>query len=106
MSRYDYLDLDASLRATLESRNVDELKGLVALLPGVKMKAPRKAELVEALERFLLDGGLDQLWTKLKALDQSAVAEAVHSNDGTFDADAFKAKCGALPVFVIEGQKH
>jgi hypothetical protein len=80
---------------------VDELKKLVALLPGVTMKAPRKGELVGALERLLLGGGVVELWTQLKALEQSAVAEAVHSDDGTFDAGAFHAKYGALPVFEI-----
>ena len=91
MSRYDYLASDSSLRTTLDGRNVDELKKLVALVPGVSMKAPRKGDLVAALERFLLGDGAVRLWTQLKALEQSAVAEAVHSDDGTFDADAFHA---------------
>src|SRR5437899_1454970 len=102
MSRYDYLASDSSLRTTLDGRNADELKKLVALLPGVKMKAPRKGDLIGALERFLLGGGVVQLWTQLKALEQSAIAEAVHSDGGTFDAGAFHAKYGALPVFEIE----
>jgi hypothetical protein len=101
MGRYDYSS-DSSLRTILDGHNVDDLKRLVALLPGVKMKAPRKGELIGALERFLLGGGAVQLWTQLKALEQSAVAEAVHSEDGTFDAGAFHAKYGALPVFEIE----
>lgn len=106
MSRYDYLDSDSSLRTTLDGRNLDELKKLVALLPGVSMKAPRKGEVIGTLERFLLGGGAVQLWTQLKALEQSAVAEAVHSEDGTFDAGAFHAKYGALPVFEIEDKNR
>jgi hypothetical protein len=106
MSRYDYPVSDSSLRTALDRRNVDELKKLVALLPGVTMKAPRKGELVGALERLLLGGGVVELWTQLKALEQSAVAEAVHSDDGTFDAGAFHAKYGALPVFEIEQQNR
>ena len=102
MGRYDNLAPDSSLRTTLDGRNVDELKKLVALLPGVTLKAPRKGELIGALERFLLGGGALQLWTQLKVLEQSAVAEAVHSDDGTFDTGAFHAKYGALPVFEIE----
>src|SRR5512137_2999640 len=102
MSRYDYLASDSSLRTTLDRCNVDELKRLVTLLPDVTMKAPRKGDLIGALERFLLGGGVVQLWPQLKALEQSAVAEAVHSEDGTFDAGAFHAKYGALPVFEIE----
>jgi hypothetical protein len=104
MSRYDLLDSDASLRATLDDCNVDELKRLVALLPGVTMKAPRKGELVDALARFLLGDVLNQFWTKLNALEKSAVAETVHSDDGTFDATAFHAKYGELPVFEIEAE--
>src|SRR5262249_32931836 len=106
MSRYDYLDSDSSLRTTLDCRNVDELKKLVALLPGVTMKAPRKSELTETLERFLLHGGVVQLCTQLKALEQSAFAEAVHSDEGTFDAGAFHAKYGALPVFETEKENR
>ncbi len=102
MSRYDYLDSDSSLRATLDRRNADELKKLAALLPSFTIKAPRKGELVGAMERFLLGGGAVRLWTQLKALEQSAVAEAVHSESGAFDAGAFHAKYGALPVFEIE----
>ena len=103
MSRYD-LDSDLSLRTTLDRRNADDLKKLVSLLPGVTMKAPRKGELIGALERSLLSDGVVQLWKQLGPLDQSAVAEAVHSDDGTFDAGAFHAKYGALPVFEIEAE--
>jgi hypothetical protein len=102
MSRYDYLDSDSLLRMTLDRRNVDELKKLAALLPGLTTKAPRKGEIIGALEGFLLGDGAVQLWTQLKTLEQSAIAEAVHSDDGTFDEVAFHAKYGALPVFEIE----
>jgi hypothetical protein len=104
MSRYDYLDSDSSLRATLDRKNADELKKLVALLPGVKMKSPRKAEVVETLERFLLGGAVGQLCTQLQTLDQSALAEALHADDGSFDAGAFRAKYGAAPVFETQGK--
>src|SRR5579864_8850624 len=104
MSRYDYLDSDSSLRATLDRQNMDELKKLVALLPGVKMKAPRKAEVVETLERFLLGDAVGQLCTQLPTLDQSALAEALHADEGSFDAGAFQAKYGALPVFERQGK--
>jgi hypothetical protein len=106
MSRYDYLASDPSLHATLDQRTVEDLKKLAALLPGVKQKAPRKGDLVVALEVFLLGGGVDRLWTHLKPLEQSAVAEAVHSDRGTFDPGAFHAKHGALPVFEIEQENR
>lgn len=106
MSRYDYLASDPSLRTILESQNADDLKKMVALLPGVKLKAPRKADLVEVLVRALLGGGIVGLWARLKALEQSAVAEAVYSDDGMFDSGAFHAKYGALPVFTIKQENH
>jgi hypothetical protein len=106
MSRYDFSVFDLSLRATLDGCTVDELKKLVALLPGVTMKAPRKEELIAALERSLLGDGVVQLWTQLKPLEQSAVAEAVHSPDGVFDAGAFQAKYVALPLFHAEAKNH
>ena len=62
MSRYDFLAVDPSLRATLTRRNLDELKRLVAQLPGVNLKASRKDEVIGVLERFLLGGGGAQLW--------------------------------------------
>ncbi len=102
MSRYDYLISDSSLRTTLDGRNVDELKKLVALLPNIATKPTRKGELIGVLERFLIGGGAAQLWGQLKQLEQSAVTEAVHSEEGAFDAGAFQAKYGALPVFEIE----
>jgi len=95
MSRYDYLASDSSLRTTLDRCNVDELKRLVTLLPGVTMKAPQRAN-SSAPWRLSPGGGVVQLWAQLKALEQSAVAEAVHSDDGTFDEGAFHAKYGAL----------
>lgn len=99
MSRYAYADADPSVRNILNCRNADELKRLATFLPGFTMKAPRKGELIEALARFLLEDRVVQLWAQLTALEQSAVAEAVHSTDGAFDPDAFHAKYGALPDF-------
>ncbi|HLH56347.1 MAG TPA: hypothetical protein VKY92_22360 [Verrucomicrobiae bacterium] len=106
MNRYGYLDTDSSLRETLDRQNVDELKRLLALLPGVKMKAPRKAEVIETLERFLLGDAVGQLCTQLPTLDQSALAEALHADEGSSDAGAFQAKYGALPVFERQGEYH
>jgi hypothetical protein len=106
MTRYGSLDSDSSLRTTLDRRNADELRKLVSLLPGVSMKAPRKGELIEALERALLGGAVAQFWKQLQTLEQSAVAEAVYSDDGTLDAIAFQAKYGALPEFETQGKNQ
>jgi hypothetical protein len=106
MSRYAYLMSDPSLRTALDGRNVDELKKFVALLPNIATKPTRKGEIIGVLERFLLGGGAVQLWGQLEQLEQSAVAEAVHSEEGAFDTGAFKAKYGTLPVFEIEDKNR
>ena len=106
MRRHDCPDPDSTLRMTLDRRTVDELKRLVALLPGVKLKAPRKLELIRALERALLGGEIVGFWAQLNPLDQSAVAEVIHSDDGTFDRGAFHAKYGALPVIEIKEENR
>ena len=102
MSRNAYLVSDPSLRTVLDGRNVDELKKLVPLLPNIATKPTRKDEFIGVLERFLLGGGAVQLWGQLTQLEQTAVAEAVHSEEGAFDAGTFEAKYGALPVFETE----
>jgi hypothetical protein len=106
MNRDNCLDSESTLRETLDRSNVDELKKLVALLPGVTLKMPRKAELVGALERLLLGDGAVQLWPQLQALDQAMLMEVVHSDDGTLDTVAFQAKYGAVPAFEVEGKNR
>jgi hypothetical protein len=106
MSYDSCLDSESMLRETLDRINVDELKRLLALLPGVTLKAPRKAELVGALERFLLGNGAVQLWSQLQALEQALLMEAVHSDDGTLDTVGFQAKYGAVPAFEVEGKNR
>ena len=101
MSRYDYLEPDSSLRTAFDRRNADELKMLLSLLPGAP-KVGRKGEIIEALARCLLSDVVRQVWAQLKPLEQSAVAEAVHSDEGKFEAGGFRAKYGALPVFEIK----
>ena len=49
--------------------------------------------------------GLLELWSRLKSLEQSAVAEAAYEDDGIIDSGTFYAKYGSLPVFETEG-KH
>jgi hypothetical protein len=105
MSRYEPTLFDPCLRELLNLRNADDLKRMLALLPDAQLKAPRKAETIEALARCLLGPALLGLWSGLKSLEQSAVAEAAYEGDGNFDARAFHAKYRALPVFETEG-KH
>lgn len=104
MSRYEPAIFDPCLRELLNLRNADDLKRLLALLPDVQLKSPRKGETIEALARSLLGAGLRELWSGLKSLEQSAVAEAAYEGDGIFDRGAFHAKYRALPVFETEGR--
>lgn len=104
MNRYETGTLNPGLREWLNLRNADDLKKMLALIPDARLKAPRKAEIVEALAGCLLGAGLMELWNRLKPLEQSAVAEAAHEGDGIFDRGAFLAKYRALPVFETEGR--
>lgn len=106
MIRHTNFSADLSLRQTLDCSKADELKKLLALLPGVKMKAPRKDELVDALERYLLGASLVELWKRLGSLEQSAIAEAVHAAEGVFDPGAFHAKYGQHPTLETQGKSQ
>lgn len=96
---------DLPLNDLLHLNNADELKSLLALIPGVTLKAPRKAEVVDVLVRHLLGAELQALWNRLNPLQQAAVAEAAHDGDGIFDPCAFHAKYRALPPFQKEGSR-
>lgn len=104
MSRYEPTIFNPCLRELLNLRNADDLKRMLALLPDIQLKAPRKGETIEALARCLLGAGLLELWSRLDSLEQAAVAEAAYEGDGIFDPGAFHAKYGALPVFETEGR--
>lgn len=105
MSRYEIAISNMCLHEVLDLRNADELKKMLPLIPGIQLKASRKAEIVNALSSGLLGPALPGLWNRLKTLEQSAVAEAVYEEDGVFDQNAFLAKYRALPVLETEG-KH
>jgi hypothetical protein len=96
------LNFERSLRVVLCERTGEDLKELITLVPGIKMKAPRKLEVVDTLERYLLGHGALEVWNRLSSLEQSAVAEAAHDPDGSFNEDAFRAKYGKLPAFEVQ----
>jgi len=104
MSPYEHEFFDLHLQEVLNSSNMDDLKKLLALIPDVQLKAPRKGQIIDALAQRLLGAGLLELWNRLNSLEQSAVAEAAYEGDGIFDQGAFHAKYGALPVFETEGR--
>jgi hypothetical protein len=61
MSRYTTALGYPDLRELLSCRNADDLKKLLALLPDAQLKAPRKAELVEALALNALGYGMPRV---------------------------------------------
>ena len=92
-----------TIRQALDTRTVDELKKLVALLP-TKESASRKGELVALIERALVGESLQQLWNKLDNTQQKAVSEAAWDEEGYYRANRFKAKNGTLPVFTTKSE--
>jgi len=87
-----------NLRDTLNNFCVDELKQLVAYLPGFQL-GNRKEELITALCNGLLGDGLTPAWQALTDLEKSAVAEATHDPAGRYDAALFQAKYRAQACF-------
>lgn len=96
----------ASVRFILDAQNAEDLKKLLALVPGVKLKAPRKLDVIEALEGYLFGSGALDLWNRLDPLEKAAVAEAVHGPDGELNEGAFVAKHGQLPAFATKEENH
>jgi hypothetical protein len=87
-----------TLRDALDVRTVDDLKQLLYLLP-TRERPTRKSDLMDAIESKLLGSDLRDIFSQLDDLQRKAVAETIHSDSPVFDADRFRAKYGALPVF-------
>ncbi|MEM9092573.1 MAG: hypothetical protein AAGC93_28055 [Cyanobacteria bacterium P01_F01_bin.53] len=90
-------DVLSTLEEGLNFHTVDELKKLLALLP-IKDNPKRKAELVAAIAQHLLSAPkLKKIWKDLNELQQAAIAEAVHVNEGYYLPEQFQAKYNDLP---------
>lgn len=74
-----------TVEAALQSRTVEQLKKLAALLP-IGSAPTRKAELVAFILQPLQKKILQDLWQQLDRLQQAAVAEVVHSPKDYFPA--------------------
>ncbi len=85
-----------TVEIALESRTVEQLKKLAALLP-TSSKPTRKAELVAFVLKHLQGKSLRELWQQLDPLGQAAVAEVVHSQSDDFPTAQFIAKYGQEP---------
>jgi hypothetical protein len=94
----------STVTEALSQRTVDYLKKLLNLLP-VDDKPTRKADLVKAIAAHLQGKNLHAVWKNLDSLQQTAVAEAVFSENGQFQSDQFQAKYGNQPNWG-EGSKY
>ena len=92
----------ATVAEALHNQNVDQLKSLLPLLPTPE-RPTRKAELVDLVLRCLEGENLRTIWNKLDQLQQSAIAEVVHSSESQFDRTRFQAKYNSLPNFGFSG---
>ena len=88
-----------SLTTALHLLTVEELKQRVEKLPGNNLgNAPRKIELVQALERNLSGPVLEQTWRLLSEIERSAVSDALYHRDNRLDIRQFNAKHGPLAL--------
>ena len=87
-----------TLHEALTRKTVDELKAVIALLPGA---APigRKDVLIATVLGRLDAAGLRAVWDGLDKLQRLAVAECLYTPGGLFDGPRFRAKYGAAPAF-------
>ncbi len=87
-----------NLKEALNSLAVNDLRILLRILPPTGAKAARKGDLIRLILQHYLDS--TKLRKLIKLLDETqklALIETVHSRDGEFDPDSFKAKYGKNP---------
>jgi hypothetical protein len=84
-----------TLAIALDSQTVELLKKLAAHFP---VKAPtRKADLVNLIVAYMEGKELPKRWAELDELQQTAVAEVVHSQSSQYQSEQFVAKYGRQP---------
>lgn len=89
------------LKEALDVYTVDELKGLLRLIPTTN-KPIRKIELIDEIKGFLLGPGLLSFYDQLETLQKHAISEAIHSQTPIFNAALLKAKYGDVPQFDLK----
>ncbi len=94
-----------TLRQALANFTIDKLKQFSELLPDAALVG-RKDELVTAVMHQYQGLGLSSLWRRLDALEQAAVAEALYSVGGYFDARKFQAKYGRSATFSVKADRR
>ena len=88
----------ATVREALLSLRGEDLARLVRAAKVSRPHPTRKADMAVVLDKQLDGESLRALWTALDALQQAAVAEAVHNMFGLFAPRQFYAKHGDLPA--------
>jgi Helicase conserved C-terminal domain len=84
-----------TLAIALDSQTVELLKKLAAHFP---VKAPtRKADLVDLIVAYMEGKELAKRWAELDELQQTAIAEVVHSQSSQYQVEQFVAKYGRQP---------
>jgi hypothetical protein len=91
-------DWPSTLREALEDETVDTLKQLAAFFDETPA-GTRKAHLVDFLIGQLEGPKLRDVWSRLDAAQQAAVAETVYSDVPAFSPKFFAAKHGTAPDF-------
>ncbi len=81
--------------ALMEGYTVPVVKEICKLL--ISKPPARKSDIVVSLCNSIKGDGLRSIWTRLDALDQTAVSEIVHSPYFQLDTSKFMVKYGKLP---------
>jgi hypothetical protein len=90
-----------TLKLALDGMSADDLRKLTAL---TGEKAPsRKGDMAALVVQYLAGERLRSIWEGLDDLQRAAVAEAVHSPSGQFNAGVFRAKYGRDPDWGSKG---
>ena len=97
-----------SLPSALNRLKVDDLRSMMARLPGGVRGEPRlKPEVVAAISDYLLGNSVQRLWRALDVGQQHAVRESVHSSDGCLNLQLFMAKYEPEHWYeVVHGHGH
>ncbi len=91
------------LKFKLDIMTVEELKKLLKLL-SIKIAPMKKHGIIATILGELKTIDLREIWERLDPLQRTAVSEAVHSWNGTFNASHFGIKYGGKPEFYTAGK--
>ena len=87
-----------TVEQALWALTVPDLKALARALPG-RSPGGAKEDRIGGICARLVGKSLRDLWSRLDAPQQAAVAQAVHDEDGRFRLDGFRLRHGEVPHF-------